>query len=273
MGSYGKRLRIYFILLAAVFAIGVAGFSLLEGFSWLDSFYFTLVTIATVGYGDVHPVTVPGKVLAMVVIVTGVGCFIGVVVNVVEHMIYRYEQTRKQEKTDMLVGLFFSSLGTGLLREFARKDPDRTSLAPVILETQSAGPGEFSRLLSGLDRRTFRLDAGDFDLPAFRDTLGQNVQFLLLLLQNPDLEEHDRFSDLLFATLHLWQELMSRDVLTDLPDPDLAHLSVDLNRIYAAILKEWVIYLRQVKERYPFLHSLALRTNPFDDSAEVIIRK
>lgn len=273
MGSYEKRLRIYLILLAAVFTAGVVGFSLLEGFSWLDSFYLTLVTIATVGYGDVHPVTVPGKVLAMVIIVTGVGCFIGLVVNVVEHMIYRYEQARRQEKTDMLVGLFFSSLGTGLLREFARKDPDRAALAPVVLETQSAEQGEFSRLLSGLDGRTFRLDARDFDLFAFRETLGQNVQFLLLLLQNPDLEEHDRFSDLLFATLHLWEELTNRAVLAKLPDPDLAHLSGDLNRIYAAILKEWVVYLRHVKERYPYLHSLALRTNPFDESAEVIIRK
>ncbi|MDD1715634.1 MAG: two pore domain potassium channel family protein, partial [Methanolinea sp.] len=183
-----------------------------------------------------------------------------------------YEQGKRQEKTDMLVGLFFSSLGTGLLREFARKDPDRNSLAPIVLETQSAGPGEFSRLLSGLDSRTFRLDARDFDLPAFRDTLGQNVQFLLLLLQNPDLIEHDRFSDLLFATIHLWDELMNRDILSGLPDPDLTHLSVDINRIYAAMLKVWVVYLRQIKKRYPFLHSLALRTNPFDDSAEVIIR-
>ena len=51
------RLRIYLAILAAVVIVGVLGLMAIEGFTPLDSFYFIIVTIATVGYGDIHPIT------------------------------------------------------------------------------------------------------------------------------------------------------------------------------------------------------------------------
>jgi voltage-gated potassium channel len=46
---------------------------ILEGLSFFDAFYFTVVTVATVGYGDIIPVTVAGKVFTVIIIITGVG--------------------------------------------------------------------------------------------------------------------------------------------------------------------------------------------------------
>lgn len=43
---------------------------------FLDSLYWALITITTVGYGDITPVTIPGKILAMAMIVTGTGLFL-----------------------------------------------------------------------------------------------------------------------------------------------------------------------------------------------------
>ena len=51
------RLRIYLIVFFAVMVLGTIGFMLIENRSFTDAFYFTIVTIATVGYGDLHPVT------------------------------------------------------------------------------------------------------------------------------------------------------------------------------------------------------------------------
>ncbi len=51
------------------------GFSQLEGASLVVPLYFTVVTITTVGYGDLHPATMAGKMLAIFPIVTGVGTF------------------------------------------------------------------------------------------------------------------------------------------------------------------------------------------------------
>ncbi len=58
-------------LLLLLIVLGAAGFVLLEGFTPLDAVYLTVSTIATVGYGDLHPATSGGKLVAMSVAVSG----------------------------------------------------------------------------------------------------------------------------------------------------------------------------------------------------------
>lgn len=67
------------ILLALAFTqIGIASafYHWVEKWSWLDSFYFSVITIATVGYGDFSPQTVPGKLFTVVYILFGIGVFV-----------------------------------------------------------------------------------------------------------------------------------------------------------------------------------------------------
>ncbi|WP_256367960.1 potassium channel family protein [Ruegeria sp. HKCCD9179] len=58
------------ILWASVF------YHYVEGWSWLDSIYFSVVTISTVGFGDFSPETAAGKVFTMVYIIVGLGIFV-----------------------------------------------------------------------------------------------------------------------------------------------------------------------------------------------------
>ena len=66
------RFRLAAILLAIVMAVGVAGYMLIDGWSFADSFYMVITTIATVGYGEVHPQGVAGRVFTSGLIVFGV---------------------------------------------------------------------------------------------------------------------------------------------------------------------------------------------------------
>ncbi|SLN36856.1 voltage-gated potassium channel [Roseovarius albus] len=50
-------------------------FHYLEGWSWIDSYFFTVVTLSTVGYGNLVPETEIGKVAASILIFTGIGIF------------------------------------------------------------------------------------------------------------------------------------------------------------------------------------------------------
>jgi voltage-gated potassium channel len=52
---------------------------LMEGWSLLDAAYFSVVTIATVGYGDIAPQTVLGKIFTIVYIFAGIGIFVSAV--------------------------------------------------------------------------------------------------------------------------------------------------------------------------------------------------
>jgi voltage-gated potassium channel len=58
-------------LLATTLAVGTVGYRLVEGWNWLDSFFMPLITVTTVGYGEVHPLDPGGKVFTSVVIAGG----------------------------------------------------------------------------------------------------------------------------------------------------------------------------------------------------------
>jgi hypothetical protein len=70
----------------------------------------------------------------------------------------------------------------------------------------------------------------------------------------------------------LAQELDARKDLQGLPETDSAHLSGDIQRAYRMLLAEWLSYMRHLKEDYPYLYSLDVRTNPFDPEARPEVR-
>ena len=111
------------------------------------------------------------------------------------------------------------------------------------------------------------MDAQAGDLNNLRDFLEAKRNFLLRLLENPNLLEHDSFSNLLLAVFHLTEELAQRRDLSHLTQGDQEHLAVDLKRAYSRLIREWLAYMRHLNQRYPYLFSLALRTNPFDPTA------
>lgn len=61
--------------LVTIILSGTIFFRLVEGWTWVDAYYFTVVTISTVGYGDLTPVTDVGKIGATILIFAGLGVF------------------------------------------------------------------------------------------------------------------------------------------------------------------------------------------------------
>lgn len=68
-----RRLQIAFMALLLIIVIGTLGFQWLEGFGYFESLYLTIVTLSTVGYGDIYAHTWQGRLFAMVLIIFGVG--------------------------------------------------------------------------------------------------------------------------------------------------------------------------------------------------------
>ena len=271
MTAAAYRLIIVLGLLVALVLIGAAAFTALEDISYLDALYFTVVTISTVGYGDVAPATSGGKILSIALIVLGVGTFLTVTANAVQLLFQRRQERVRRERLRMVIGVFFSELGTQLLHQLTAFDPDIDLFRQNLLLTPDCTERDFDRLQEMLDAHVYNIDPALMKLEGLRDFVGDRGNLLLQTLENPNLHEHEAFTDLLRAIFHLREELLLRPHLLDLPPADLEHLAGDCKRIYSLLATQWVKYMRYLRATYPFLFSLALRTNPFSREPSPII--
>ncbi|MCJ7444315.1 MAG: hypothetical protein MUO26_07275 [Methanotrichaceae archaeon] len=116
------------------------------------------------------------------------------------------------------------------------------------------------------------MDVAKTDLENIRIDLQMHRDFMLRLIENPLLLEHESFTTLLLAVFHLIEELTIRPDLSGLPESDLFHLSGDIKRAYGMLVNEWLDYMNYLRKNYPYLFSLAMRTNPFDQVSSPIVR-
>ncbi|MCX5818249.1 MAG: potassium channel family protein [Proteobacteria bacterium] len=272
MHAIKTRLKILLIVFFSLIVAGTIGFMAIEDRSLLDAAYYVIVTVATVGYGDIHPVTPAGKLFAIVLIITGVGIFLGVIANVTEIMLAKREIESRMEKLNMVIGVFFSEVGMKLLSTFTGYDPNFEKIREELVVKATWTDENFLAVSKDLKNYDYSVDIHLVDLEGMRTFLLDKRGFLLGLLENPVLLEHQSFTDLLRAVFHVLEELSSRDNLTDLPESDKTHLAGDIKRAYNFLINEWLDYMQYLKNNYPYLFSLAMRTNPFDHSASIIIK-
>jgi voltage-gated potassium channel len=75
------------ILTVGLVLIGTSGYMLIEGWPFDDAFYMTIITLATVGYGEVHQISDTGRIFTIILIVAGVGYFMYVVGLIVQFLV------------------------------------------------------------------------------------------------------------------------------------------------------------------------------------------
>ena len=93
-----------FLLFALVF-VGVMGFKIVSHYSWVDAFYMTIITITTVGFGEVHPLDDTAKIFTVFLILAGV-VILGYALSVITEYIFsknnfeELKQKKMQKKID-----------------------------------------------------------------------------------------------------------------------------------------------------------------------------
>ena len=186
-----------------------------------------------------------------------------VTVIIAEALAWR-EREGRLHRLNMVIGVFFSEVGNDLLRRLMAFDPDAGELCTPMDMTDKWTKTDFAAARRLVERRPCRCDARRGDLLAVTAILEEKRRFLLSLVGNQSLLEHERFSELLWAVLHVQEEVAARGGLgvEDLPQEDVDHLSGDVGRAYVKLLREWIDYMEHLSRDYPYLYSLAARTNP-----------
>jgi hypothetical protein len=197
--------------------------------------------------------------------------FLPVYVLFVTMMIERVLKEREREamlkKMNMVIGVFFSEVGTRLLHDLLGFLADGKEISQRLRPTAQWSDADFAAARDFLNARHVSLESRAGDLAALKLFLSEEKGVMLMLLENPNLLEHDSFTDLLWAVFHLMQELQARQSLEQLPETDLDHLSGDLTRAFGHLVTEWLSYLWHLRNDYPYLYSLAVRMNPMNPEA------
>ncbi len=189
------------------------------------------------------------------------------VVIILDKLLKWREKQSRLEKMNIVIGVFFSEIGIRLLSMLGRFEKTGHEILGGLKIGKMWSDSEFENTKKNVKNFNFALDALQGNLQELHDIFVQNQSLVLTLMENPNLLEHESFTNMLLAVSHLRDELAIRRDLRSLSQKDAQHISVDMQRAYSALVSEWLYYMNHLKKEYPYLYSLAIRTNPFNPEA------
>ena len=184
-------------------------------------------------------------------------------VLIIERILSHREKKLLLRKLNMVIGVFFSECGTGLLALFTSASKADDGIFLRFAVSQRWTPADYDAAQRSVRSFHPALAIDAEMLASVHRLLSASRERMLGLLENPNLLEHERFTDLLWAVTHLAEELDFRESLHDLTAEDIDHLKGDMLRAYRVLVLEWLSYMRHLQKDYPFLFSLAVRKSPF----------
>jgi hypothetical protein len=165
---------------------------------------------------------------------------------IIDQLLHQREKRSLLHKLNMIIGVFFSEGGSELLRMLSEYDLQVDRIRQDLVGNERWSQQGFSETSQRIRGLQFKMESQKGGLEGLRDFLCQKKDFFLRILENPNLLEHEKLTDTLWAVLHL---------------------SGDMGRAYKSLISEWLAYMLHLKTHYPYLFSLAMRTHPFDPQA------
>ena len=197
--------------------------------------------------------------------------YIIVVTILFERVLKERERQRVMRKLNMVIGVFFSEFGNHLMKELSVHVSGSEELKSRLHMTVSWKKQDFDAALEYLRQNNQRINIDSDALPSLKQFMAGKRSFLLSLLENQNLLEHENFTDLLWAAFHITEELGARQSFDRLPPSDKEHINGDIKRVFGHLIREWILYMQHLKEDYPYLFSLAVRLNPMIDSPDPVV--
>ena len=200
-----------------------------------------------------------------------------IVAFLLDEIIERKEKEAKLEKLNMLMSTFFSELGNELIIQLSNVNKYRTC-TENLKSIKNWQEKDYDNKITELKNNSLDFSANvnpenrEEFLKKLQTLLISKRDFIINLINNPNLLEKEEFSSLMNAILHLDEELEHRTDLSLVSDADFTHLNGDMQRVYSKLIQMWVYYLKYLYNNYPYMISLIIRTNPFDEDASVYVK-
>lgn len=189
----------------------------------------------------------------------------------IEQVMKERERQTIIRKLNMVIGVFFSEVGNRLLKDLSAYVVSCDTLKKHLLVSGSWKMQEYQAALEYLRKSDIKIDSDRSDLHELKKKLISKRSFLIGLLENQNLLEHEEFTDLLWSVFHLVEELEARNSFDNMPISDTEHINGDIKRVFGHLSYQWVTYMQHLKHDYPYLFSLAVRLNPMIDEPDPVV--
>ncbi|MGD2151330.1 MAG: potassium channel protein [Desulfobacterales bacterium] len=244
-----KQFILHFFLFVCLLIFGASGYMVIEKWSFMDALYMTVITLATVGYGEVHEITSEGRLFTVILIFLGVGFFLYVVGNVIQflvegrirHVLGRRILDKQISKLkDHFIVCGYGRMGRALCRYLIQKRLDfivveqNPKRVPVmnkdgILYIVGAATDEANLIKAGIERAK--------GIISVLGTDADNV-FLVLIAKglNPDI----------FVVARANQDETEKTLYTAGTDKVVSPFALGARRVAHAILRPTVIHFLEL---------------------------
>ena len=194
-----------------------------------------------------------------------------IVTYVIHKLIEEREKADRLSKMNMVIGEFYSEIGNSLISRFSSFNDENEAVSSLLNSLEGIEEKGFRAIRDKIKNLKFNIDMKGAGLSEMKNFIVSKRDFMLRLLENPNLLEHESFTELLRSVFHFLEEMEMRRSVENLGKNDAKHIEGDIKRAYIFLVEEWLVYMFYLKMNYPYLFSLAVRTNPFNKNARVEI--
>jgi hypothetical protein len=187
---------------------------------------------------------------------------VAIVTFIINRLLNVIEQQKKNKKINVIISTFFTEAGMQIMTAMSEFNRNHTELSNII-KTNDLNKDNESQMRALVKSFKYDMYADPAKLVKLAELLAERKSFMLSLLENSNLLEHDSFTDMIWAVFHVADELQNRGDLTMLPEADIKHISNDLLRAYPALIQQWVGYIVYLRDEYPFLYEAAKKRSPY----------
>ncbi len=194
---------------------------------------------------------------------------IAIVTVVLGSYLKRREKIERLKKINMVINAFFNEAGTEFLICFYGFSKNCDEIKERLNVQTNWNDKMFVQTVRFFKNADMQVECSADQLNYLTVLMKSKRNFLIGLLENPNLLEHDTFTDMLLSVFHVMEELIARDEFEVDNQADLEHLSNDIQRALKGLLVEWVEYMRHLRLEYPYLYSFMVRKNRFSKSRNI----
>jgi hypothetical protein len=175
------------------------------------------------------------------------------------NMIRENEKKERKSKTIILINEFYAESGEDIIIYLNKFIVNLNDVANCIDIKTDWAIADFSKVANKVSDLKVKFNITDEDLDSLYIKLLSKKLNILRLFENQSILEHDQFTEMLWAVYHLFEELRNRNNMPDINEKDIEHIKIDLRRAYITLVKEWILYMQNLKFSYPYLFSLSVR--------------